>query len=364
MRNIPVRTASADYNVCLGNGLFSSVESRLRRLFGTSSRKYFVVTTPEVWALWSRPFLESFRGNAPAVLFLKSGESFKRMGAVEQLAVELSTAGADRSSVLLALGGGVIGDLTGFLAAIYMRGIDYVQLPTTLLAQVDSSVGGKTGVNLTTGKNLLGSFHHPRMVLADTQSLATLSDREFRAGLFEIIKAGLIRDRSLLKLMQTKRESILARESEILDRIISASIRMKAGVVGEDERENGSRMILNFGHTIGHSLEAVAGYGRLLHGEAVGHGMLAALEISRQRGLPSLDFDAGVALIASYGLPTIRKTVSAKALLSATAGDKKNLGRQRRFVLLSRPGQAYVCNDVGDEEITAGIEFMLKASRR
>ena len=346
----------------LGSGLFASLQPRLKKLFGTKPRKYFVVTNPEVWALWSGPFLASFSVNPPAVLFLPSGETSKRLAAVERLAAELSSAGADRSSVLLALGGGVIGDLAGFLAAIYMRGIHYVQLPTTLLAQVDSSVGGKTGVNLTTGKNLIGSFHHPRVVLAEMQSLATLPANQLRAGLFEIIKAGFIRDPALFKLMQTRREIILARDPAILERIIAASIRMKADVVGEDERETGVRMILNFGHTIGHSIEAVAGYGKLLHGEAVGYGMLAALEISRRRGLSQKDFEAAVALILAYGLPPLKK-MSSDALLGAAAGDKKNSAGERRFVLLKKPGVAYVANDVSDEEIISAINFMSTAVR-
>ena len=363
MRNIPVRAASADYSVCLGSGLFASLESRLKKLFGSNSRKYFVITTPEVWALWSGPFLATFLDKPPAVLFLASGEKFKRLAAIEQLAAELSASGADRSSILLALGGGVIGDVTGFLAAIYMRGIDYVQMPTTLLAQVDSSVGGKTGVNLKTGKNLVGSFHHPRLVLAEMQTLNTLPADEFRAGLFEIIKAGFIRDRSLLKLMQTECESILAREAAVLERIIGASIRMKAAVVGEDEHETGVRMILNFGHTIGHAIEAVAGYGNLLHGEAVGYGMLAALEVSRLRGLPQKDFDAAVALVLAYGLPPLKK-MSPRSLLNAAAGDKKNSAGQRRFVLLKKFGTAYVAKDVRDEEIIAGIHFMSELVRQ
>ena len=189
------------------------------------------------------------------------------------------------------------------------------------------------------------------------QALSTLPANEFRAGLFEIIKAGFIRDRSLLKLMQIERESILARDPRLLESIIAASIRMKASVVGEDEHESGVRMILNFGHTIGHAIEAVAGYGKLLHGEAVGFGMLAALEISRLRGLPQKDFDAAVSLILAYGLPEFKK-LSPRALLTATAGDKKNSAGERRFILLRTPGAAYVTDDVRDDEMTAGIELM------
>ena len=216
-----------------------------------------MLSSPEIWALWGKKFLAAFPKSAqPTVLFLPAGERWKRLPQVEKLADQLARAGADRSSVLIAFGGGIVGDLGGFLAAIYMRGIDYIQVPTTLLAQVDSSVGGKTGVNLAAGKNLIGSFHHPRAVFADLDVLQTLPDREFRAGLFESVKAGIIRDAALFRFMEKNAEKILGRDPAALRRVIADSIRMKAGVVALDERESGLRMILNFGHTLGHAIEA------------------------------------------------------------------------------------------------------------
>jgi 3-dehydroquinate synthase len=362
VRKIPVQTPTANYQVQLQKGILSSLHQQLSKLYPREQRTYFVVTSPEIWALWASVFLKSFGPHSPAILFIPAGEKHKRFAKVEQLAVELSAAGADRHSVLLAFGGGVIGDITGFLAAIYMRGIDYVQIPTTLLAQVDSSVGGKTGVNLSTGKNLIGAFHHPKAVFIDTDTLSTLPDAELRAGLFESIKAGLIRDRALFTFMEREREKILARDSAALERVLSASIRMKAEVVGQDEHESGLRMILNFGHTLGHAIEAVAGFGKLLHGEAIGWGMLAALEISHLRGLPEKQYARVVIAIRAYGLPALPR-LSADKLLAATTKDKKNMAGQRRFILLKSIGDAYVSNTVTIAEVQAGLASILAAGK-
>src|ERR1039458_5476244 len=230
------------------------------------------------------------------------------MATVDRLLREMVRAGGDRGSLLIAFGGGIVGDVGGFLAAIYMRGIPYVQVPTTFLAQVDSSVGGKTGVNLPEGKNLVGSFHHPLAVFADISVLGTLPDRELRAGLMESIKAGIIRDRSLVRFMEEHSSEVLGRDAKALEKVIAASIRMKAGVVNLDERESGLRMILNLGHTVGHALEQVTGYKVLLHGEAVGWGMVAALYLARKRGLISrAQFERLESLIYLYGpLPALK----------------------------------------------------------
>ena len=207
MPTVQVKTASADYPVFIGRNLFPAIaRAKPLRLHGQS----FVVTSPDIWALWGKKFLAAFANDRqPTVLFLPGGERHKRLAQVERLAAELAEAGADRSSVLIAFGGGIIGDLAGFVAAIYMRGIDYIQVPTTLLAQVDSSVGGKTGANLASGKNLIGSFHHPRAVFADIDVLQTLPDRELRAGLYESVKAGIIRDAALFRFMEKNSEKIL-----------------------------------------------------------------------------------------------------------------------------------------------------------
>jgi 3-dehydroquinate synthase len=292
-------------------------------------------------------------------LFLPAGERYKRLSYVERLASELAIARADRSSLLIAFGGGIIGDIGGFLAAIYMRGIDYIQMPSTLLAQVDSSVGGKTGANLATGKNLIGSFHHPLKVFADIDLLQTLPDRELRAGLFESIKAGVIRDARLFHFMERNVDTILKRDSKALEYVISASIRMKANVVGIDEKESGLRMILNFGHTVGHAIESATHYRKLLHGEAIAWGMLAALQLGRmRRTISTAHADRVERTILAYGpLPSFNATVD--KLLDAASRDKKNCAGIRRFVLPEGIGNASVVENVTDTELIAAIEWML-----
>jgi 3-dehydroquinate synthase len=363
VRTLPIQTASATYNVLLGEGLLAGLPLQLRAIFGERPRRTFVVTAPEVWALWSEAFLAGFALNeSPAVLQLPAGEHHKRLAALERLAQQLATAGADRSSVLIAFGGGVIGDVTGFLAAIYMRGIDFIQVPTTLLAQVDSSVGGKTGVNLAAGKNLIGSFHHPRLVLADTTVLRTLPPAELRAGLFESLKAGLIYDAALFEFIEQHTESLLRQEAAPLTHVIAESVRIKACVVSQDEREAGLRMILNFGHTVGHAIEALTHYRGLLHGEAVGWGMRVAVEASRMRELPSAEADRILAAIDAFGLPPLPR-LTARRLLNAAAGDKKRIGGIRHFVLLERIGQAQVVNDLTDGELLQAIQRGLRLGR-
>ena len=293
------------------------------------------------------------------VLFLPPGEKHKTMASVDRLLREMMRAGADRGSLLIAFGGGIVGDVGGFVSAIYMRGIPYVQVPTTFLAQVDSSVGGKTGVNLPEGKNLVGSFHHPLAVFADIEVLGTLPDRELRAGLMESVKAGIIRDRTLVRYMEENAPLILGRDAKALEKVIAASIRMKAGVVNIDERESGLRMILNLGHTVGHALEQATQYKTLLHGEAVGWGMVAALYLARQRGtISTRQFERLESLIHLYGPLPALKLRSAR-VLAATGGDKKNVGGVRRFVLPLGIGDAGVVEDVSPAELQAAVGYML-----
>ena len=360
MHTIQVKTASADYPVHVGSGLLANLYEKLPK-----QKRVFVLTSPEIWGLWAERFLASFPKNEqPVVLFLPPGEQHKRMAQVERLATELSSAGADRSSLLIAFGGGIIGDLGGFLAAIYMRGIDYVQVPSTLLAQVDSSVGGKTGVNLATGKNLIGSFHHPLAVFADIDLLQTLPDRELRAGLFESIKAGIIRDEQLFEFMERNVNAILGRQTEALEHVIAASIRMKAEVVVIDERESGLRMILNFGHTIGHAIEAVTRYKKLLHGEAIAWGMIAALHVAEARKTITPEQALRMSrTIHLYGpLPSFK--TSAEKLLEAAGRDKKNRLGVRRFILPVGIGDAKVVEDVTNQELLSASEWMLKQARK
>lgn len=365
VRTIHVKTASAGYPVYVGSNLLSNFGRHLRRVTGKSLSRSFVLTSPAIWSLWGKQFVASFpKGQAPTVIFLPSGEQHKRLASLERLATELSTAGADRSSLLIALGGGIVGDTGGFLAAIYMRGIPYIQVPTTLLAQVDSSVGGKTGVNLTTGKNLIGSFHHPLAVFADINVLETLPQRELRAGLFESIKAAIIRDPQLFRFLESNRASILSCEPSALKRVVSASIAMKADVVGIDERESGLRMILNFGHTLGHAIEAETGYKKLLHGEAIAWGMLAALHVSRSRNLlPEKDALRIRELIHAYG-PLPRFRVRITELLQAASRDKKNKAGVRRFVLTPGIGRAVVVENVTDAELSSALTWALSEDSR
>jgi 3-dehydroquinate synthase len=331
---------------------------RIERVAGKLPRRVFVLTSAPIWGLWGEVFQASF-AEPPIVLFLPPGEENKTIKNVEGLLREMARAGGDRGSLLIAFGGGIVGDVGGFLASIFMRGIPYVQVPTTFLAQVDSSVGGKTGVNLPEGKNLVGSFYHPLAVFADIGVLATLPERELRAGLMESVKAGIIRDRALVRFMEEHAEDVLGRDPKALEKVIAASIRMKAGVVNQDERERGLRMILNLGHTVGHALEQATGYKTLLHGEAVGWGMVAALHLARQRGTISrAQFERLENLVHLYGpLPALKLRVP--KVVGATVGDKKNVGGVTRFVLPVGIGDAGVVEDVTPAELEAAVGYML-----
>lgn len=351
-----------------GSGLLETLAPRMEKVVGRlaqrggRARTIFVLTSPAIWALWGEQFSSSF-AEPPVVLFLPPGEEHKNMRSVETLLREMAKAGGDRGSLFVAFGGGIVGDVGGFLASIFMRGIPYVQVPTTFLAQVDSSVGGKVGVNLPEGKNLVGSFHHPRAVFADIGVLGTLPDRELRAGLMESVKAGIIRDRALVRSMEEHADAVLDRDPKALERVIAASIKMKAGVVNKDERESGLRMILNFGHTVGHALEQSTGYKKMLHGEAVAWGMVAALYVARQRGtISAAQMERLERLVYRYGpLPALK--LRAAKIVAATAGDKKNVGGVRRFVLPLGIGNAGVVEDVTPAELEPAVEYMLARAR-
>ena len=358
VQTIRVDTPSARYDVVAGTGLLETLAPRIERVAGRLPRRIFVLTSPEIWGLWGETFQSSF-AEPPITLFLPPGEKHKTMASAEKLLRQMIAAGGDRGSMLIAFGGGIVGDVGGFMAAIFMRGIPYVQVPTTFLAQVDSSVGGKTGVNLPEGKNLVGSFHHPIAVFADIGVLGTLPERELRAGLMESVKAGIIRDRTLVRFMEEHVDDILRRDGRALERVIAASIKMKADVVNRDEREAGLRMILNLGHTLGHAIEQVTRYKVLLHGEAVGWGMVAALHLAKRRGtISSRQAERLEGLIHLYGpLPTLK--LRAAKLVAATGADKKNVGGVRRFVLPVGIGDAGVVEDVSAAELEAAASYML-----
>jgi len=363
VQTIRVETSSEKYNVVAGSGLLESLAPRIERVHGKLPRRVFVLTSAPIWALWSERFLSSF-AEPPIALFLPPGEEHKTLASVEKLLRQMAQAGGDRGSLLIAFGGGIVGDVGGFVAAIFMRGIPYIQVPTTFLAQVDSSVGGKTGVNLPEGKNLVGSFHQPLAVFADIGLLGTLSDRELRAGLMESVKAGIIRDRALVRFMEEHAAEVLGRNPKALEKVIAASIRMKAGVVNQDERESGLRMILNFGHTVGHALEQATSYKSLLHGEAIGWGMIAALHLARRRGtISSSQFDRLEKLVHLYGPLPVLKLRPAK-VVAATGGDKKNIGGVRRFILPIGIGDAGVVEDVTPAELEAAAGYMLVQAGR
>jgi 3-dehydroquinate synthase len=371
MQTIRVVTTSAKYDVFAGSGLLQELAPRIERAVRRFPRRVFVVTSPEIWALWGKKFLRSFEeakphqvnSEAPVTLFLPPGEQHKTVKSVERLLREMVRAGGDRGSLLIAFGGGIVGDVGGFVAATFMRGINYVQVPTTFLAQVDSSVGGKVGVNLPEGKNLVGNFLQPRAVFADIGVLGTLPDRELRAGLMESVKAGFIRDRALVRFMEEHAEEILAREPKALERVIAASIRMKADVVRRDERESGLRMILNLGHTVGHALEQATRYKAMLHGEAVAWGMVASLAVARRRGtITGAQMERMEKLIYRYGpLPKLKVTTA--RVMAATGRDKKNVGGVRRFVLPVGIGDAGVVEDVTAQELEAAVKYMLVRGR-
>ena len=362
MSVIPLKTPSATYDITIGSGLLRTLSSRIARLNKGKAFRPFVVTSPEIWGLWHSQFLASFK-EPPVALFLPAGEAHKRMASVEALAQQLATAGADRDSLLIAFGGGVIGDVTGFLAAIYMRGIRYVQVPTTLLSQVDSSVGGKTGVNLVAGKNLVGSFHHPQAVFADTDLLRTLPAAELRAGLQESIKAGVIYDPRLFRHLEQNARAVLSGEAAALTKVVAASVRVKADVVSKDERESGLRMILNFGHTIGHAIEAATNYKQLLHGEAVAWGSIAALNVALgRRMITGQQAERITELILRYGpLPAFK--ADAAKLVALTSSDKKTRSGVRSFVLPSGIGTTQIVKDVSDGELLSATESMLLLMR-
>src|SRR6202789_3578176 len=360
-------TAPASYDIEIGAGLLTSVGERVDGLLSGGIRagkqRAFVVTSPEIDRLWGKLLDEGF----PALLTrlsVPAGEQHKRLATVERLAEEFAQHGGDWDSILLAFGGGVIGDMTGFLAAMNMRGIRYVQLPTTLLAQVDSSIGGKTGVNLAAGKNLAGAFHQPLAVYADTATLSTLPAAELRAGLQESVKAGMIRDRALFDLLEHESEAVLSGDRESLMRVVAASVRVKADVVSADERESGVRMILNLGHTLGHAIEAATEYKQLLHGEAVAWGMVAAVGIAARRGMVSAaDAERMERLIRTYGpLHSFRANVN--DLIALTAKDKKNRSGARSFVLPVGIGDAVVVKDVSEAELLEAATLIVEEAAR
>ena len=351
-----VETPQRRYSAVVERGIVARAAGHLPPQAG----KVFVVSTEDVWRHQGGALEQGLAGRAHEVLFLPGGEENKRLAPLEALAEQMVARGADRSSVVIAFGGGIVNDMGGFLAAIFMRGIPVVQIPTTLLAQVDAAVGGKTGVNLVSGKNLIGSFHQPLVVLTDPALLDTLPEREYRAGLYEVIKCGIIRDADLFRFLTEQSAAVLAREPAAVDRIIADSVRIKAEVVTADERESDLRRILNFGHTFGHALEAETAYTRFLHGEAVAFGMRAAIYLGEMSGYVSAEDCADMfETIDHYGPIPSLVGISTDNLFSRLAHDKKTIQSRIHFVLPVRIGEVKVVAGVPERTVREAIRSAL-----
>lgn len=350
---IDVTTPSRPYTVTLADGAIAGLAALLDEVHTPERR--FVVSSPLVWRLHGPTMARALPDVEP--ILVPDGERYKQMPTVTRIYDGLVRANADRASALITFGGGVIGDMAGFAAATYLRGIALVHVPTTLLAQVDSSIGGKVGVNHPLGKNLIGSFHQPQAVLIDPSVLGTLPRREFRTGLYEAIKYGMTSSAGLFDRLTRQLAAIFAREPEALVPVIAESCRIKAAVVSADERESGLRRILNFGHTAGHALEAVTKYRRFRHGEAVGYGMLVAAELATLRGaLAERDKKALADLIAGLGpLPPIAD-VPASEIIEAMQHDKKVIAGRLHFVLPTAIGAVTIVDDVTNKEVRTALK--------
>jgi 3-dehydroquinate synthase len=362
-RRIDVGLGARSYQVLVGPGLIGTAGEAMAPLL--KRRRTAVVSDETVWRLHGPRLTAALERAGIAVLpvIVAPGEQTKSFEGLADVSDRLLALELERGDVITAFGGGVVGDLAGFAAAIYKRGVDFVQIPTTLLAQVDSSVGGKTAIDTPRGKNLVGAFHQPRLVLADLDVLATLPEREMRCGYAEVIKYGLLGDFGFFEWLEANGADVLAREPAALAHAVARSVEMKAEIVAEDETEQGRRALLNLGHTFGHALEAETGYGEaLLHGEAVGAGMALAFRFSAAQGLcPSQDAVRATAAIAAAGLPTTLAEVAAKPfnaerLVRHMAQDKKAEGGKLTFILACKLGEAFVAKDAAAAAVTAFLQ--------
>ena len=365
MIRIPVRTETCSYDAVIGHGALARAGAILKHLVG--QRPLFVVTVPPVRRRWGTALLHSLQaaGFSPKVVDMRDGERFKRLATVETLAEELLKLGADRKAVVLAFGGGVVGDVAGMLASVYMRGVKFVQIPTTVQAQLDAAIGGKTGVNLRAGKNLVGTFYQPELVLIDPATLATLPEREFRAGMYEALKCGVIGNVELFARLENSSIKTLRKEKdrEFLTWTIAESVRLKAHVVSADEKEGDLRRVLNLGHTLGHALEAATAYRRFLHGEAVAWGMMAAAKIASEIGLCNRDvYDRIRAATLSWG-PLPKVNLQTNKAMKLIQSDKKTENGVVHFVLPKRIGKVEIVRNVPEQAIALALAEIRQASR-
>lgn len=366
MTRVTVVVEPRPYEAVIGLGLLGQAGAHLREVLGAGrTPPLFVVTVPPVRRRWGKKLTASLvqAGFKPKIVEMPDGERHKKLATIEQLAEKLSRLGAERSAIVVAFGGGVVGDVTGLLASLYMRGVDVVQIPTTVLAQVDAAIGGKTGVNLSAGKNLLGTFHQPLAVFIDPAVLATLSDRQFRAGLYEALKCGLIGRPELFARLEKSKFATLRRDHVLLEWVISQAVQLKAEVVSSDEREGGLRRVLNFGHTIGHALEAESGYRHFLHGEAVAWGMIAAARIAAEVGA----CDSGVArqiTDAVLGLGSLPEVAArSRSIVRLLRADKKTRNGVVHFVLPREIGRVEIVNNVPEKVVVAAVDELRRLSR-
>lgn len=359
MQSVSVQLGSRSYAIKIGNDLLARLGAECKRL--GLGRRCAIITDKNAGKYYSKTVFDSLAkaGFFPAFITIPAGETAKSLRMVQTCYDQLAVQRFERKSFIVALGGGVVGDLAGFVAATYLRGVAFVQVPTTLLAQVDSSVGGKTGVNLRAGKNLVGAFYQPRLVLCDLNTLKTLSEREFRAGLAEVIKYGIIYDAGLFARLERDLQRILKRDRKILAPIIERCCEIKAEVVSKDEKEGGLRSILNFGHTIGHAIENSTGYGKFLHGEAISIGQVAAAMLSQKISkLPKTEEERIEKLFHGAGLPTrIRLNPAQKQkLFEAMRLDKKVSGNEIKFVLAKKIGKVIWNQRVPEGLIAQALE--------
>lgn len=357
MIRVEVQTKPEPYELLIEQGVLRAAGTYINDLM-PERKRFFVVTVAPVRRLFGKALGQSFADAKlePEYLEMPDGERKKTLATVEELGRRMVKAGADRNSVVLALGGGVVGDVAGFLASIYMRGVDFIQIPTTFLAQVDSSVGGKTGVNLAEGKNLLGTFKQPKLVLIDPDVLGALPEREYRSGLYEALKYGIIRNPRIFEFMEENRERILKRDPGTLEWLIAECVRVKANVVAADEHEHGERRVLNLGHTIGHALEAETAYKHFMHGEAVAWGIVAASMISV--GMQKMDSGTAqriISAILAYA-PLPKVDVRSKSVVKRLGRDKKATNGRVHFVLPTEIGRVDISADVPERAVMQAVE--------
>ncbi|TAL83245.1 MAG: 3-dehydroquinate synthase [Rhodanobacter sp.] len=355
VQTIDVVLGQRSYPVWIGPGLLDDA-ARWRRVL--RGRHVLVLSNTTVAPLYLERLSQGLQGLTWSSFLLDDGEAHKSFANVGRALEALGQLGATRDACVIALGGGVVGDLAGFTAACWMRGIDFIQIPTTLLAMVDSSVGGKTGVNLPTGKNLVGAFHQPRAVVADIVTLETLPEREYRAGLAEVIKGAAIGDEAFFNWLEQQVEALIAREPTVLIEAIARKVRYKAGVVSRDETEQGERALLNLGHTFGHALETAGGYTRLLHGEGVAIGMVLAARLSERLGMSDATHTARLQhLLQRLGLPMVIPTaMDPQQLLALMRLDKKNSAGQLRLILWRGVGHAEIVSGVDESDVLAVLQ--------